>query len=124
MWICIRAPASAAARGWTRAVRVSALPTRSICRSRTSPATSRRREVAGDVRDRQMDRVGNAETRTARVHPRAAALAGARIQIHIYAGNDASGFVDHVVEAHILMPDIHIVAQLQHHSEHARYDCE
>ena len=71
----------------------------------------RRREVAGQIGDRQMRRRAVAKARAAHVHPGAAALAGARIQIDIGAGDDLAVGIEHVVEAHVRMPDIDAVAQ-------------
>ncbi len=61
-----------------------------VMREQARAIRGRRRKIAGEVGDRQMRRVAVAETRTAYVHPRSATLAGARIQIDIAAGEDAT----------------------------------
>ena len=72
-----------------------------------------RREIAGQEGDRQFQRRTVAETRAADVHPGAAALAGARIEIDIAARDDATVAIAHVEIAHVRMPDIHAVTRAQ-----------
>ena len=70
-------------------------------------ATNRRREVAGEVGNRQLHAGGGALATDAIVHPRAATLVGTRIEIEIETASGLAARFADFINAHVRVPDIH-----------------
>ena len=76
-------------------------------------AFGRRREIAGQEGHRQLQLLAVVETGAADIHPGTAALAIARVQVDVGAGEHAAVGVAHVVIAHVRMPHVDVFARGQ-----------
>lgn len=82
-----------------------------IVREERRFAFQRTVKVTGQVRDRFLQRaVGFAHLADAIIHPRAAALVLAGIQVEVEAAAQFAGFIEQIEETHVRMVHIHIFA--------------
>ena len=75
-----------------------------VVRERRRPAFDRRRQIAGEERDRMLEMRADATAVDRVVHPGAALLAGARVDVEIELSDQRAGGIGDVEEAHVGMP--------------------
>src|SRR5919198_3738081 len=82
-------------------------------------AAHRARKIAGEIRDRRLYRGAFAPPRDRVIHPRAAALRVARVEVHVELPDELARGIADLIEAHVLVPgrrtrrvDAHAVERL------------
>src|SRR3546814_2099637 len=84
------------------------------------PLAMWRREVAGEKSHRMLQRAVMPQTRATHIHPRAAALAGACVQIEIKARQHVAIGVQYIVIAYVRVPSRNPFAYPKAQAEHLR----